>query len=103
MFILDDSDQHHLVDDGQLVDKLLAQITDIMLLDECIGGTILVSVNAMYEGICYHIGYVPIPLVGMPTRTSGSSRSGPLASSHTMATVASPRSTRTCHPRSSQT
>jgi len=65
MFNLDDVDQHHLADGGQLVSKLPAQFTDVVLLDECIDGTILMSVNFIYERVCYRIGYVPIPLTGM--------------------------------------
>jgi hypothetical protein len=36
-----------------------------VLLDECIDGTITLSVNFVYEGICYRIGYVPLNLVTM--------------------------------------
>eukprot|EP01050_Picozoa_sp_SAG11_P012506 SAG11_NODE_1392_length_5048_cov_2.551020_4_plen_91_part_00 len=41
MFNVNDVEHHHLADGGQLVDKLPGQLTDIVLLDECIDGTIV--------------------------------------------------------------
>ena len=64
-FNVADVDKYHLADGGQLVDKNTDQFTDIVLLDECIDGTITLSVNFVYERICYRIGYVPLNLVAV--------------------------------------